>query len=449
MSFGFDLNAKSPDQVLASGNVTYLKTDDEPGIFDNFGTSIAQSVPQGFADMAKAGSILLSSFPAAYDSLKVNLNKAGLYEFDKNEKLATDTYFENVTELTKDAVNYWAPDASQTGSAGKVANSLVRTLTQATAGGVGLAASLGVNESANLVEQGVDSDTALAAGGVNALATYAGFKLPFLGNNLLQKVSFGAGSNLALGGGTALAENQILESQGYSDIAAQYDPLDVQARMIDALTGAAFGGIAHVIEGGKTKQITETDLSPTEKAAIFTANNAKHFQQDSAPGIPADAVSSVAHQDALSTALNQLSNGEAVDLNGVRNIENAAFIPRQKETLKAEDIGLNVVDDQLDRIDSALVGRDVDGQLLDGTDNAGTLKPIEQANNSTLQTPEYSEAKALVDELGDLMVNLEEGDTIRSVRASDLLKEIETETKTIEADSKAFDAAITCYLGDA
>lgn len=450
MSFGFDLNEKTPDQITASGNVSYLDLEGEPDTFDNFGSSLALSVPQGFADMAKAGSVLMSAFPAAYDSLKVNLNNAGLYEFDKNEKLTTDAYFENVTELTKDAVNYWAPDASQTGSAGQIAGGLVRTLTQATAGGVGLATSMGVNESANLVEQGVDAETALKSGAITGAVTYAGFKLPFLGNSLLQKVSFGAGSNVALNAGSTAAQNQLLESEGYSEIADQYNPLDAQARLIDVLTGAAFGGIAHVMVGNKRVEIKESDLTTTEKAAILTANNAKHFQQDTAPGMPLNDLSSVAHQDALQTALNQISNGERVDLNAVRNLDEAEFAPRQKQTLAADEIGLNVVDDQLDSLDNVMAGRDVDGELI-AANEAPQIKQTAQVKTepALLQTPEFSEAKTLVESVGDLMVNLEEGDNVRSVRASDLLREIETEAKTIESDSKAFDAAITCYLGDA
>jgi len=131
MTFGFDSNPKKPDAILAGNNYVKLGENFQPesDTFDNFGNAIALSVPQGFAQMGKAGSILLGSFPAAYDSGKSMIT-------GKYESAASDWWFKNVTDdLTQNAVEYWTPDASKTGSDGKVMGGLVNVLTQATGGG--------------------------------------------------------------------------------------------------------------------------------------------------------------------------------------------------------------------------------------------------------------------------------------------------------------------------
>ncbi len=452
MTFGFDSNPKKPDAILAGNN--YVKLGEnfqpEPDTFDNFGNAIALSVPQGFAQMGKAGSILLGSFPAAYDSGKSMIT-------GKYESAASDWWFKNVTDdLTQNAVEYWTPDASKTGSAGKVMGGLVNVLTQATGGGIGLATSLGVNEAATLVEEGVDSDTALKAGAVEAASAYVGFKLPFLGKNLIQRVGFGAGSNLALNTTTTFAQNQILQAGGYDEIAQRYDAADTQARLMDVLLGAAFGGIAHLTASGKNVEIKSDDLTPQERNTILTANNAKHFQQDSAPGMPADLPSSVAHQNAMTTAMEQIARGEAVDVSAIKNIDNASFIPVPKKMLQPEDIGVARETLDADLIDNAMFGAQRETLPPDMFDQVEPVKenaiPATENTNQDLpqilQTREYGEARALIENNNDFMVNIGDETNGNLVSARELLMDIEKTAKLAETDSKAFEAAMSCYIGD-
>lgn len=440
MSFGFDLKPKNELSVAMSNNVSSLNALDEPDTFEGVGSGIGTGIMKGGANVARLAGMAGSVFPIAYDAL------AGGTE-------AQDAYFENVIDETLNpAVDYWTPDASKVGTAGQVMNGLLSI-------GIPLAVTRGnpsllvadqsANTATDLVRQGVDSNTASGAGAIQGLATAAGFKLPFLGKNLMQSISLGVGGNLALNTAATAAQQQTLEAGGYDDIAEQYDPFDAEARLVDVLTGAVFGGIAHMAVVGRPRQIKESDITPSDKAAILTANNAKHFQYETAPGRPSDPMSSVIHQDAMETALNQIARGEPVDVAGINNIDRAGFVPREKNSMTADDIGMIREEETAtnDPIFDSIADQQSPAPVRDIPENPTVKTQAAESDTPVmLQNPEYAEALRTTESMKDMMVNIEEGDTVRSVRISELMKEIEDQAKVIEADGKAFDAAMNCYL---
>jgi len=99
----------------------------------------------------------------------------------------------------------------------------------------------GYDKYSELIDAGVDHDTALKAAGLTGTVMGAGaFLPPYLGKTLAKQVAAGAGINLGLGfverGGTSA----ILEKAGYADMAEHYKMLDGTAMAIDAVLGAAF-----------------------------------------------------------------------------------------------------------------------------------------------------------------------------------------------------------------
>lgn len=99
----------------------------------------------------------------------------------------------------------------------------------------------GYDKYSELIDAGVDHDTALKAAGLTGAVMGAGaFLPPYLGKTLAKQVAAGAGINLGLGfverGGTSA----ILEKAGYADMAQHYKMLDGTAMAIDAVLGAAF-----------------------------------------------------------------------------------------------------------------------------------------------------------------------------------------------------------------
>lgn len=92
-----------------------------------------------------------------------------------------------------------------------------------------------------LIDAGIDHETALKAAGLTGAVMGAGaFLPPYLGKTLTRQIAAGAGINLGLGfverGGTSA----ILEKAGYADMAKHYKMLDGTAMMVDAILGAAF-----------------------------------------------------------------------------------------------------------------------------------------------------------------------------------------------------------------
>lgn len=227
----------------------------------------------------------------------------------------TDRYFEGLDSTVNRAADYWTPNHSEVGKAGQILGGLSEIGIPMLLGGgnpmataMMVAGSQAAGTGTDLAKQGIDGTTAGTVAAVQGLSAYAGFKMPFLGNTLASRMASGAVGNVVTNAGGAAIQSKLLEGMGYDAQAKQFDPLNLEARAIDILAGVVFGGFAHWTSG-KGKSIT-----PSDADAVLTASNAKHFQQDTAPGVPADATASAAHQSALETAIEQLARGERVSV---------------------------------------------------------------------------------------------------------------------------------------
>jgi soluble lytic murein transglycosylase-like protein len=293
-------NPLSPDSLEAS-------------TFKGMGKGIALGVARGGAKAGRAVAIAGQAIPKTIDSVS-------------GDDTAADWYQENVVEPTDYAVDYYTPQAGTVGKAGQILGGLGEIVLplMASAGNPALlVGSEALNMERDLVKSGVDSGTASEAGLAQGVATAIGFKIPFFGNTLTSRVTSGAAGNLAVNAGTAGVQSQILISEGYEQQAQQFDPLNFEARAIDVLTGIAFGGLAHAMSP-KGDAIAAQALKPSDADALLTTFNAQHFQEGTAPGVPVDMASSVAHQSAMELATNQLIRGEPVQL--PKSITDANFL---------------------------------------------------------------------------------------------------------------------------
>lgn len=195
------------------------------------------------------------------------------------------------------------------------------------AGGVGL--SMGEQRFSELRGEGVDPKTAALAGAIEGTTLAAGAFLP-AARMLAQPVAdlaATAGANVALGAVARGGVGQVLESNGYAQQAQQYRALDAQAMAIDGLLGGAFWGLGRAMSGRPV-------ASPEVVDAALAGNNGVHAQHGTAPGAPVDARSSAAHQNAMDTAIEQLSRGEPVSVAGIA--DDAQFIRSERLAPDAE-----------------------------------------------------------------------------------------------------------------
>ena len=81
-----------------------------------------------------------------------------------------------------------------------------------------------------LVSEGVDPTTAAAVAGIDTAGNLAGALVP--GGRIAQAVA-----NPVFGAGTDVVNQQVLQKMGYDQVAEQYDPLNPERRLTDAIVG--------------------------------------------------------------------------------------------------------------------------------------------------------------------------------------------------------------------
>lgn len=278
----------------------------EPGAMDGFAKGVGMHTMRAAANVARTVSMAGAAMPVLNDAMHGGTTQQ-------------DEYFQAHDDVFQSSVDYWTPKAGEVGKAGQIVGGLVEGLAPLMLGPAGVPAMLGnatVGTALDLQREGVPTGTALAVGGIAGVSNALGFKIPFLGNTLASRIASGAVGNLAVNTPATALQQQALKGTKQAE---QFDPTNLEARAMDILLGAAFGGYAHLV----------TPVRPMKQAAIdatLALRNASQFQERSAPGIPVDQASSRAHQDAMEQAMGQMLRGEKVEIDG--KITDAAFLPR-------------------------------------------------------------------------------------------------------------------------
>ncbi len=238
-----------------------------------------------------------------------------------------DRAFELSEDFGTSAVEYWTPNPEAMGAAAKALNiggTVAGSIPQLI-GTPGLFLTQSAMDPAtDLVRQGVDSDTAMAVGGINLAVNAVGMRLPAAwGNTLAQRIATGAGSNLALGVGADVGSAQALEEGGYKQQAKGYDAADPYTRGLDVLMGAAFGVRAHI------------DAPLVVRDSVLTERNSDHLEHQTLPGVPVGPEAVRQHQTAMSSAIDAVLRGEPVDVSAVIATQNFILRPELQPTRSA------------------------------------------------------------------------------------------------------------------
>ena len=239
------------------------------------------------------------------------------------------------------------PDPQVTGWLGNVMYGVTNVVPQAVLGSlmggpVGAAVVVynaqAEQERSLLQSDGVDPQTALkaarVAGGMQALGVVAPASVA---GGLLTRTVSGATINTVIGATQRGVTGKILADAGYTDMADQYKVLDSAAIFTDAILGGVFGTLHG--DGTRPTKKAEADPLPSEIDAALAANNLRHLEIDSAPGIPADLATRNAHAAAMDRAMDQLIRGEPVDVS--EPLQAANFLR------KPEPVGRQEITDHL------------------------------------------------------------------------------------------------------
>lgn len=451
--FSLDQAGQNASNARAFANpITPEEVEHTPvGVWDGVATGVGKAIPRAFADVARAGELA--------GSTAVGLAEPFL-GYKQGE--LTDKYFQAIDPTVQNAVDYWTPDAASVGTAGQVLGGLTEGLVQLGLGAGNPTLMLGstvLNRSMDLTRQGTSSNVAIAGGVIEGAATAAGFHVPILGKSLLTRMASGAAGNVAIGTAADLAQQQLLERTGNTEAAKGYNPWSFSGAVEKALMGLAYGAIAHV----------QSPVTPLERDAALTTLNAKHFQEDTAPGVPADISSSVAHQEQIEQAVRQILRGDPVT--PTADIMGATFVPRPEVEAPELPADLKALDSERqktaqieEQASNDTFTPSVKTEIPEPDAAAAPSEPVPIPPEATADgqpaeiprkvsaeaaDPDIEAARRVATEFKDLRVPTEDlasdGGVVTG-NAKEVLANGDSEIAAARENTKAYDAAVNCFL---
>lgn len=417
----FGLNAVNQNQQLdeAASNPAGFNTD--VGFFDNSGTAAVSGLYSGL--VAKPDQLLWAGMDKIVSPIAKLVNE--------NTSI-NDTSAEYIAEqrkLAEQQVKRLTPDAATTGTAGHVLHGLfdmggqavVGTLLSGPAGGAAAVTALqGFSEFERLTAQGVDFRTAQEAGLVQgvtagagtlipmslglraggALAESVGAQLARTGESAVRNVAatavraapdiaYAAGTNIAFGMAQRGLTAKTLRDGGYNEMANQYDVFDRQSIAIDAVLGVAFGGVGRFMNS-RGESAAAPEFSPAEVDAALAANASHHAEIDVAPGVPVNVLSRDAHIQALQKAMNDVSQGRAVDVASIAEPASFSDVPGRRSLIAQS------IDEVLFNADEGAAARAVETRVLE--EQAAQVLP--RGDRQVYQS-EIANSQRIIDNLTD------------------------------------------------
>ena len=421
MSFDFFPSEQDANLLNAARRPS---TTPEAGAWDGFARGTGLYAMRSLVEAGRAVSMAGAVVPILTDELVGADNFSG--------ESYTDAYFKRHDAIFNRAVDDLTPHPGEVGVAGQVAGQLVGGVMQAIVSPALLVGTAQLSTTEDLVRNGVDATTANTVGAVQGTAMATGLKLPFVGQSLATRVLSGAGGNLAQGTGSAVASSEILKAQGYVQDAERFNPWDLRARTLDAMLGAAFGGLAH-LEARAAPKIT-----PTQEAALLVANQARHMEDATPQGRPATDVDTTLHVDAMRQAVDQVLRDEPV-------------------TVDALTKGMRLVPDETQRQHRAEIVEEAqrlaarDAPLGDPITTRTEGMPALADTNAAEHTPASLKARQFAQEQPELTIPTDkvgpDGSPVH-IRAADAIAQADAEVAHTQATAgNLFLTAAHCLLG--
>lgn len=371
-------------------------------------------------------------------------------------------------------------------------------------GGAGAVVGTGLDEGLTgrreLMDQGVDAKTATKIGAVRGAAMAAGVALPVVGSTVIRTAGL-----VAVGGpGLFMAEQAttraILEAAEYPALALQYDPTDPVGLGLSLLVPGAVGAVVHRARAKAAAGAVEPagvatakPVAPADRAPLPELLRSMPELQDAAmvahrshvvdahlladPGNVAARQSHVAAFEAAAKAMDEGApvRVDALELDPVHAAQAMERVKAQMDAAEAELAPLREAEDFTPAATTA--GRPLAAALVD-TPALQAADPLTSVRNAVeasaqksgpdlqtlvtntvedLRATQLSEAgparvdplQARVQEIArtrpDLMVRMDD-DGGPPMRASELMDEVQRDTRLDQTDSKAFAAAVECFL---
>lgn len=222
----------------------------EPGFFDGMGEASWKGVASSALKSASALDTVLSST----GMVRAALNNAQIetgYTFDDLDKRQSEIenrLDQDSKELRRRARDDFGVDPTTMGTAAQIIYGVAETIPKAigysflagpAGGSVLFGADLGISRSQELMDEGVDKNTAINAGLVTFGTAALGMRLPAtFGRSRIASATIGAAANTGLTAAEMQGVNWVLQNQNYKELSQKY-----QLNGIDLATSAIFGGV--------------------------------------------------------------------------------------------------------------------------------------------------------------------------------------------------------------
>lgn len=254
--------------------------------------------------------------------------------------MAANDALEAASVRTREFSKSLVGDPRTTGTAANVIQGFSKAATEFTLGSLAggplsgaalLGATEGYAHYNDLLDLGVDEDTAQRSGMTTAMLTggsaflpvampakwLAGLTTPAA---LGVQAATGAAVNTGFGVANRYAQAKILRDAGYDTMADQAEVWDKTNLLVDAISGAFFG--THIGWHG----IKELDGARIDPSVLDAAKVVQDRQAviDAAPGVPVDPKSAAVNRQALEKSVGDLLTGKPVDVSEI-DTAGAAF----------------------------------------------------------------------------------------------------------------------------
>lgn len=204
----------------------------------------------------------------------------------------------------------------------------------------------GYSKYRDMLDMGIDKDTAQRLGMLEGVTTSAALVTPyslplkalgFTGNGVRMATQMltGATVNVGLSGFDRFASHKVLLNAGYTGMARQYEVMDGTAMVSDAALGAIFGylGDHGSVKAKEFQTAVETAIKGHEHTistlqdAAMTVRLAHIDATDLSPGLPGTPGAAGAHVRAMEQALADISSGRPVDVSRT-GVDQETFVPK-------------------------------------------------------------------------------------------------------------------------
>ena len=308
----------------------------EPNFFDGRGDTW-KAIPNAVLDTASSAITGLRQIP-----LENFTTQPEVREWVRRQR--EEVMPENARRIREIAKQEYELDPQTSGTAAQIVYGLGEMIPKAVlygsvagpAGGALLfSADVGVNRTQNLLDEGVDEQTAINAGMLTFAANAIGLKLPaaFATGSRLTSAAIGAGANVGLNVAEVQGVHWILENQNYNELAKNYE-LNFADNAVAAGLGAAFGAAfwrptTRVRFEQERKALSERFATELERTGKFTPqqvtaqanlNASVVTSAASRWGLTPEQVSSVAPRVRIAETTNQSDLNQIIGIEGAENL---------------------------------------------------------------------------------------------------------------------------------